>query len=67
MSAREVEDALANLERVVRSGQRPSHYVARHVLLMLGRVLREETSEACAPWVARAGAAGSGRRAARAG
>lgn len=59
MSAREVEDALANLERLVQNGQRPSHYVARHVLLTLGKALRQESSETCAAWVARAGAAGS--------
>ena len=39
MSTRELEDALAGLERLARSGDRPSHYVARHVLLTLGRAL----------------------------
>ncbi|NOT29598.1 MAG: hypothetical protein HOP15_04010 [Planctomycetes bacterium] len=55
--AREVEDALANLERLVRAGQAPSHYVARHVLLALGQALREG-QEACGPWVERARTAG---------
>lgn len=55
--AREVEDALANLERLVRAGQGPSHYVARHVLLALGQALREQP-EACGPWLERARTAG---------
>ena len=59
MSASEVEEALANLERVVRAGQEPSHYVARHVLLTLGRALREEAAASCSAWLERARAAGN--------
>ncbi len=56
-AGREVEDALANLERLVRAGHPPSHYVARHVLLALGLALRERP-EACGPWLERARTAG---------
>ena len=45
MSLREAEAALTNLEGLVRRQTPPSHYVARHVLLALGQVLREEVPE----------------------
>jgi hypothetical protein len=55
----EVEGALQILEKVARAGQAPSHYVARHVLLALGRALREGSSEAdLARWAERVRAAG---------
>jgi hypothetical protein len=53
-----VEEALANLERLVQGGHRPTHYVARHVLLTLGGALREQP-DACETWVRRARAAGA--------
>lgn len=37
----EVEKAIELLERVVRQGAAPSHYLARHLLLALGEALRE--------------------------
>jgi hypothetical protein len=58
MSPRELEEAVRNLEKVARAGDRPSHYVARHVLLALGAALSERGEEASAPWVGRIRAAG---------
>lgn len=58
MTARDLEDAVASLERLAQAGQRPSHYVGRHVLLTLGLALRTESPEACAPWLARIRTAG---------
>lgn len=58
MTARDLEEAVAGLERLARAGQRPSHYVGRHVLLTLGQALRTQPPETCSPWVARVRAAG---------
>lgn len=59
MSAGEVEAALASLEELARRGHAPSHYVARHLLLALGRVLREGPPEAWEAQLARARSAGA--------
>lgn len=56
---KEVEAALANLEELGRKGHAPSHYVARHVLLALGKVLETRAEADSAPLVARARAAGA--------
>lgn len=45
MSAAEVEKALGTLEELARRGDRPSHYVARHLLLSIGAVLRARAPE----------------------
>jgi hypothetical protein len=58
MSARDVEEALASLERAAREGRRPGHHLARHLLLGLGAALREQP-ERCAAWIERAQAAGT--------
>ncbi|MSR62002.1 MAG: hypothetical protein EXS08_06115, partial [Planctomycetes bacterium] len=56
MSAAEVEAAVAQLEELAKGGHKPSHYVARRLLLALGQALREERGGSSA-WVARAQAA----------
>jgi len=57
MNATEVEAALAQLEDLARHGQKPSHYVARRVLLALGEAAREGL-ESTPTWLSRARAAG---------
>jgi len=57
MSATEAEAAVAQLEDLARRGHKPSHYVARRILLALGQALRDGP-EASGAWVARARAAG---------
>lgn len=58
--AKEVEAALANLEGLAKKGHAPSHYVARHVLLALGKLMASGPEAESAPLVARARAAGEG-------
>jgi len=58
VSTREAEKALASLEELVRRGARPSHHLARAVLLTLGQILREEGPGSCAALIERARAVG---------
>jgi hypothetical protein len=58
VNAREAERALAALEELGRKKAAPSHYVARHVLLALGQMLRAEAPGSCAALVERARVAG---------
>ena len=58
MTARLVEAALADLEGLTRRGVPPDLHVARHVLLALGRALREQEPGNTAGWVQRVTIAG---------
>jgi len=51
-----LEAALGTLEGLAKRGEKPSHYVARHLLIELGQVLEAGPAEAA---VARARAAGT--------
>jgi hypothetical protein len=53
-----LETALRSLEEAGRKGWIPSHYLAREVLLALGRWIREHGAAPADPWVGRAREAG---------
>lgn len=54
----ELDQAIRSLEELARKKTAPSHYVARHVLLALGQVLRAEAPGSCVALLERARAAG---------